>query len=98
MTNKPIQIHYDDGEWAGLYVDGKLEYVGDTTVVHDKICEMFGVEAVYDNAFMRGQNKRAGVAQTVQEAAEYGRKRDEMRERMAALRAEADSIERRYRR
>lgn len=96
MTNKPIQIHYDDGEWAGLYVDGKLEYVGDTSVVYDKICEMFGIEAVYDNAFMRGQDKRDGVAQTVEEAAEYGRQRDKMRERRAALLAEADALERRY--
>lgn len=96
MTNKPIQIHHSDGEWSGLYVDGKLEYVGDTSNVYDKLCEMFGIEQEYDNAFMRGQDKRDGVAKTVEEAEEYKRQRDKMRERRAALLAEADALERRY--
>lgn len=95
MTNKSIQIHYAD-EWGGLYVDGKLEYVGDTSNVYDKICEMFGIEGVYDDAFMKGQDKRDGVAKTVEEAEEYGRQREKMRERANALRAEADALERRY--
>lgn len=68
-----VEIHYEQqwGEWAALYVDGKLVTVGDNDNTEEKAFDVLGVRMVQDDAFMRGQDRREGVAQTLSEVAEY---------------------------
>lgn len=92
MTDLPkLEIHYAD-EWAALYVDGKLERVGDSYLAEGRAFEILGVRTVQDDAFMRGQTSAAGVAQTVEEAAAFARERETKRMRAAELRAEAERL------
>lgn len=85
-----LEIHYDPGgEWAALYVDGRLERVGDAYLAEEKAFEILGVKAVQDNAFMCGQTSRDGVAQTLDDVAAFRRQRDSDQAEAARLRAEA---------
>jgi hypothetical protein len=90
MDGSQIEIHYDpDGEWAALYVDGQLERVGDGYLAEERAFELLGVKTCQDNAFLRGQNERAGVARTLTEVAEYRAERERKTQRANELRAEA---------
>lgn len=79
-----LEIHYDSeetggsGNWAALYVDGRLETVGDAYVAEEKAFALAGVVTVQDSAFMRGQNQRSGVAQTLDHVREYRDRRDQL--------------------
>jgi hypothetical protein len=86
-----IEIHYAD-EWAALYLDGKLDRVGDAYLAEEKAFGLLGVKQVQDDAFMRGQNQASGVADTLDEVAEYRRQRDEALTEAARLRAQADEL------
>ncbi len=86
-----IEIHEAD-EWAAVYLDGKLQRVGDAYLADEWVREHFGVVTVQDDAFMRGQSHRSGVAQTVNEIVDYRQQRATARERAAALRDEADRL------
>lgn len=83
-----LEIHYAD-EWAALYVDGKLARVGDAYLAEERAFELLGVKIVQNDAFMRGQNQKSGVAQTLDEVAAFATEREEKRQRAAELRAEA---------
>jgi hypothetical protein len=84
-----LEIHYDPGgEWAALYVDGRLERVGDSYLAEEKAFEILGVKTVQDNAFLRGQHGRDGCAQTLDELAAYRTQRDVDRAEAARLREE----------
>jgi len=86
-----VEIHdYDD--WSAVYLDGVLQRVGDTYLADEWVREHFGVTTVQDNAFMRGQNGRDGVAQTLDEVYDYQRRRDENIAKGAELRAEASRL------
>lgn len=87
-----MEVHEAE-EWAALYVDGRLDRVGDAYLTDERIREIVGVRTVQDDAFMRGQIRADGVAQTVAEVEEYSRQRQRRRERAAALRAEAARLE-----
>jgi hypothetical protein len=92
VSNTPrLEIHYAD-EWAALYVDGKLDRVGDSYLAEERAFEILGVKTVQDDAFMCGQTSAAGVAQTVEEAEEFAREREAKRARAAELRAQADRL------
>ena len=85
-----LSIHRDpDGEWAALYVDGRLDRVGDSYLADERAMEILGVEIVQDNAFLRGQSTREGVAQTLPEVAAYQRERAERLARARELRLSA---------
>lgn len=95
-----LEIHYAN-DWAALYVDGQLDpdTVGDSHNAEEKAFELLGVKQVYDNAFMRGQRQRDGVAQTLDQVAEYRQDRHrryqeaaDKRAAAARLLAEADNI------
>lgn len=86
-----LEIHYAE-DWAALYVDGKLEYVGDSYLTEERAFALLGVITSQDDAFMRGQNKREGVAQTLAEVAEYSRKRAEKYIKAERLRAQASKL------
>ena len=86
-----LEIHYAE-EWAALYVDGKLERVGDSYLAEERAFELLGVKIVQDDSFLRGQTQAAGVAQTLDEVVAYSDERDEKRRRAAELRAEAERL------
>lgn len=86
-----LEIHYSD-DWAALYVDGKLDRVGDTYLTEERAFELTGVKQVQDNAFMRGQSFREGVARTLDEVAEFRDQREANKVKAAELRAEADRL------
>ncbi len=95
-----LEIHYD-GSWAALYVDGNLRgEPGDSYRVEEEAFELLGVRQVQDDAFMRGQKHREGVARTLAEVDEYRQTRTDRaaevkrkREQAAALLAEAEALE-----
>jgi hypothetical protein len=88
-----LEIHYDpNGEWAALYVDGRLDRVGDSYLAEEKAFDLLGVKIVRDDAFLRGQDRRDGVAQTLDELAEFRRQRDADRDAAARLREEAAQL------
>jgi hypothetical protein len=80
-----------------LYVDGQLVQVGKVHNTEEKAFAMLGVTQVVDDAFMRGQTHRDGVAQTTEEITAYVADRDAATERAARLRAEAEALESRFR-
>lgn len=89
MTDSQIEIHYAD-EWAALYVDGKLHSdPGDAYRVEEEAFALVGIRQVQDDAFMRGQDRREGVARTLDEVNEYRWQRDNRRSEAKRLRDEA---------
>ena len=91
-TEGNIEIHEAD-EWAAIYLDGHLVRVGDAYLADEWLRTRFGVKTVQDDAFLRGQTSREGVAQTLDEVLDYARARQERQDRAAALRAEAARLE-----
>ncbi len=100
------------GEWSALYMDGKLEHIGDHYVVNERAFELAKVQVIQDNAFLRGGDgverngdKSTGPAQTLEEIEAYRHQRDHDLKRATANRAQAEillasaqAIENRYRR
>jgi hypothetical protein len=89
--SRDVVVHEAE-EWSAVYLDGALQRVGDTYLADEWIRDFFGVTTVQDDAFLRGQNHRDGVAQTLDELDAYRRLRDEAKTQVAALRAEADRL------
>lgn len=100
MTTPKLEIHYDpNGEWAALYVDGRLEKVGDSYLAEERAFEILGVRVIQDDAFLRGQSQASGVAQTLDEVVTYAEEKvrrmveaGDLREEAARLLAQADEI------
>jgi hypothetical protein len=88
---RKLEIHYAD-EWAALYVDGKLERVGDSYLAEERAFEILGVRIVQDDAFMRGQKRADGVAQSINEVEALREQREENRRRAAELRHQAERL------
>lgn len=74
-----VEMHVDpDGEWAALYVDGKLTCgPGDRYRIEEHAFEVLGVKVIDDPSFLRGQDDGSNVAATVQEVREYAAARRE---------------------
>jgi hypothetical protein len=94
-----LEIHHGD-DWAALYVDGHLDRVGDPDNTIERALDLAGVKTVDDDAFMRGQLQRDGVAPTLADVEVYRVMRDgrqaeaaELRAEAARLVAQADAIE-----
>lgn len=90
MSN--IEIHEAD-EWSAVYLDGHLVRVGDSYLADEWLRTHFGVATIQDDAFLRGQTSRDGVAKTLDELHAYASARRERMDRAAALRAEAKRLE-----
>jgi hypothetical protein len=86
-----LEIHYAD-DWAALYVDGKLERVGDTYHAEERALNLCGVVLVQNNAFMRGQTAADGVAKTLDEIRTYAADRDLRIARAQRLREQAADL------
>ncbi len=101
-----LRLFVGDSEWSGLYADGELVQCGDHYLADEKIREYAGVVTIHDNAFLLGGDgvRPHGPAETLDEIDEFIRDRDSARERAqtmrdkaAALIAEADKVERTFR-
>lgn len=79
MENMDLRL-YKDEEWSALYVNGKLECVGDHYLADERLRAIMGVKEFDDNSFMRGGNHREQVAQTVEELEAYQDERDAERQ------------------
>jgi seryl-tRNA(Sec) selenium transferase len=98
-----VEIHYDtEGEWAALYVGGKLArtprrgaIVGDRHWVEECAFEVLGVTQVQSSAFLRGGDGRADVAETLEEVAAYRAEREARLEEAARLREQAEELRQR---
>lgn len=95
-----VEVHEDE-EWSAVYLDGNLVYVGDAYLADEWVREHFGVVTVQNNAFMRGQTHRRGVAQTLDEVKAYGQERarllakaEQLRRQAADLLAQAEQVAR----
>lgn len=86
-----IQFHHAD-DWTAVYLNGQLVRVGDTYLAEEWLHREVGVVDVFDDAFMRGQNSRDGVAQTLDEVASFATERDVKIARATALREEASRL------
>ena len=88
-----LELHYAD-EWAALYVDGELDAstVGDSYIAEAKALRILGVRIVQDDAFMRGQNARDGVAKNLDEVTAYREQRERRLAEAAKLRADAQAL------
>ncbi len=84
-----LEIHYAGNGWAGLYVDGRLEQVGESYVAEEQALALAGVVVIQDDAFMRGQKGREGVAETLDAVAEYRFEREARKAKAARLREQA---------
>ena len=91
LPSMSIQIHYA-GDWAALYIDNKLEIVGDTADTEERALRMLGVEFVWDDSFMQGQSTREGVAKTLDEVKIYKDMRDFRKRQAQVLREKASEL------
>jgi hypothetical protein len=96
-----LQIHYPyDSEWAALYVDGKLDTIGDSYVAEGKALRLAGVTLVHSDApggdgddCLRGGEYRDGAAQTLDELEVYRADRIARETRAAELERQAAELE-----
>jgi hypothetical protein len=84
-----MEIHeYDDA--AALYIDGRLHTAQHN--VDELALELLGVTVVDDSAFMQGQTKWSGVAQTLDDVRRFREARLRLATRAAELREQAASL------
>lgn len=76
---KDIKLYEGSEDWSALYVDGKLEVIGDHYWVQEKLIQILSVEVYSSDDFLRGGNSRKEAAQTLEEL-----------EAFQALRAQAE--------
>ena len=76
-------------DWSALYIDGKLDRVGDHYMIDERISEIVGVETIYSDDFLRGGDSRDDVAETTEQITEYGDLKAERENRASELRMQA---------
>ena len=65
-------VRYDGTEeWSALYIDGKLDIVGDHYLIDERISELAGVTTRNSDSFMRDGEDRSSVAKTLEEIQEF---------------------------
>jgi hypothetical protein len=65
-------VRYTGSEdWSALYVDGELDRVGDHYLIDERIQELYKVEDIRSDNFMRGGNYSHNVARTLAEVDEW---------------------------
>lgn len=89
-----VKLYHGDNEWSALYIDGKLDRVGDHYLNEERIHAIFGVEDIYDEEefWMRGDYTGSNVAESIEEIEEYKSRCLTAEARAAALRAQADEL------
>jgi hypothetical protein len=57
-TTPRFVIYQGTGEWSALYVDGKLDTVGDHyRIYEERLPQLVGAEVRYSDAFLQGGDK-----------------------------------------
>jgi hypothetical protein len=69
MTSYVVYEGFDD--WSALYVNGKLTLVGDHYLIDEKIRQIFNVETIQSDSFMRGGDYASDVAPTIDDIRAY---------------------------
>ena len=83
-----LEIYSGSGEWSALYIDGKLDVVGDAYLAEEKAMLLCGVEFHQDSPDWIGpKGDKESVAQTTDEI--QARKTDRL-----AREREAEDLER----
>lgn len=89
-----VVVYQGDGEWSAIYLDGKLQRVGDHYLADEWIREHFGVETVQSNDFFLGRgDQRRDVADTVEQIQAYTAERSARLAKAYALREQAEALE-----
>ena len=88
-----VIVYQGDADWSAVYLNGKLERVGDHYLADEWIREHFGVQTVQSNDFLRGGNGRADVAPTLDDLDAYSIDRASRQERAEELRRQAAELE-----
>ena len=85
-------VIYEDGEGSGVYLDGKLQRVGDTYLADEWVRGHFGVVTILSSDYMRGDDSPHDAAQTLDEVRAYTYEREAREQRAADLRAQAERL------
>lgn len=100
MTDKKLTIIRGSGDWSALYVDGKLDRVGDHYWVDERAFDLAGVEEIQSDDFLQGGDSRDSTARTLEEMSLYGEARagklrtaEQLRLQAAELLKEAQELE-----
>lgn len=65
-------LYTGDCEWDALYVDGKLDQLGDRYLIRDRLIELLDVEVHDTEAYFLGREARyENAAQTLEEVRTY---------------------------
>lgn len=81
-----------DSEWSALYVDGRLERVGDHYLIDERIRELTGVVTLRTDDFLRGGNSRQDVAETAAQVQVYRTQRQTREARVVEMRLQANQL------
>lgn len=92
MDGSRLTLMVGEHQWSALYVDGKLDRVGDHDVVNERIREVLGIDVDYSNDFMRGGEYREDVAKSLNEVSDYRAAREEREQKANLLRAQAAEL------
>lgn len=100
MPKPQVTFVQGNSEWSALYVDGKLDVVGDHYLSEDRIREIFDVQVIYSDEFLQGGDARGNCLPTLDEVwraieAKEDRMKEaqSLREQADALREEADRLD-----
>ncbi len=88
-----IIIYHGTGEWSALYLRGKLQTVGDTYLVWEKLVDILDIEEVHNDDFMQGGDHYIHVAKTLGEVRVYEQKRVGHENKQQQLIDEAATLE-----
>ena len=75
-------------EWSALYIDGKLDKVGDHYLIDERIQELVGVEVFDSNDFLLGGDSLSDVAETLEEIQKYTDEQNVRKESIAIIEEE----------
>lgn len=92
-TNK--YLVYTDEEWSALYIDGKLEIVGDHYLIDNRLQEILGVVTIESDAFMLGGSTHEDVAQTIDQIEAFEDAASKLRAEASQLRSLAQEMQQR---
>lgn len=84
-----VVVFQGSQEWSAVYLDGELQKIGDHYTIDEWLRAHFNVITVQADDFLRGQDTAEGSAQTLSEAIEYAKLREERLAEAKSLRNEA---------
>lgn len=64
-------VYEGSEDWSALYVDGKLVLANDHYLIDERIRQIFNVETIQSDSFMRGGDYASDVAPTIDDIRAY---------------------------